>query len=171
MRFIGFISAMDDAWLNIIGNYSFAECCLIARSSSMNFSQPLRNRASYAILTACLLMASCTQTPPALPPVVATLPPPAPAPDPVALHKAFEAGYAAGYASARRIQARLDEQLKPQPADNDQFQASQALTSEPSVTAVQSDNFAVSTPSNDAAFSPATTFKQAGQAIPVNRGN
>lgn len=139
----------------------------------MIFSQTLRNKANYAFLTACLLIAGCAQPPPAPPPMVATLPPPKPAPDRAALHKAFEAGYAAGYASARRIQARLDEQLKPQPTDDgtNQSQAFQALTSEPSVTAVQSNNFAVAAPSNDATFSPAATFKPTGKAIPVSRGN
>ncbi|OYV50038.1 MAG: hypothetical protein B7Z77_06665 [Acidocella sp. 20-58-15] len=139
----------------------------------MIFSHPWRNAANCMILTFGLLLTGCVQRPPAPPPPVVTAAPPPPAPDPAALHKAFEAGYAAGYASARRIQARLDEQLKPQPANSDtsQSQVSQSLTSEPSVTSIQSNNLAVATPSNDAASSPAVTFQQAGQAIPVSRGN
>jgi phage tail tape-measure protein len=137
----------------------------------MTTIQSWRNAAGCMIFAASLLLAGCANQA-APPPVVAAVASPAPSsPDPAAVHKAFEAGYAAGYAAAKRMQARLDEQLKPQPgmADASQTQPNEPATSTAAVG--QLNNFAIGNPTTGTADAPGDIFQQAGQAIPVGRGN
>ncbi|MDE8348835.1 MAG: hypothetical protein POG74_05030 [Acidocella sp.] len=137
----------------------------------MTSIQSWRSAAGCGIFAAGLLLAGCAHQA-APPPVVAAVKAPAPpSPDPAALHKAFETGYAAGYAAAKRMQARLDEQLKPQPgiADASQAQSNQATTS---TTAVgQLNNFAINGPADEATNASGDIFQQTGQAVPVGHGN